>query len=132
MQSAIIKFLLLLKCAFAAIVTAVSVIPFEILAKVFPVQGAKIKASSGIFGPKGSAPSIVWITFLLQRFSTFSIKSLAFAKSFDYNAHCEFLKSFLGNGALSMIELDKKEKKGYNNRIRNIFGGKHGKLRFTF
>lgn len=38
-------------------------------------------------------------------------KALAFAKSFDYNAHCEFLKSFLGKGALSMIELDKKEKK---------------------
>ena len=40
-------------------------------------------------------------------------KALSFAKNFDYNAYCEFLKEFLGKGALSMIELDKKEQK-YN------------------
>ena len=34
-----------------------------------------------------------------------------FAKAFDYDTYCEFLKSFLGKGAISMIELDKKEKK---------------------
>ena len=33
------------KCAFAAIQTAVSVMPFAILASVFPVQGAIISAS---------------------------------------------------------------------------------------
>ena len=53
--SAMISGLSLLKCAFAAIVTAVSVIPFAILARVFPVQGQIISASSGILGPKGSA-----------------------------------------------------------------------------
>ncbi len=40
-------------------------------------------------------------------------KALSFVKNFDYNAYCEFLKEFLGKGALSMIELDKKEQK-YN------------------
>ncbi len=38
-------------------------------------------------------------------------KALSYAMSFDYNAYCEFIKEFLGKGALSMIELDKKEKK---------------------
>ncbi len=38
-------------------------------------------------------------------------KALSYAKSFDYIAYCEFLKEFLGKGAISMIELDKKEKK---------------------
>ncbi|MBO7149551.1 MAG: sn-glycerol-1-phosphate dehydrogenase [Clostridia bacterium] len=37
--------------------------------------------------------------------------ALNFAKSFDYNTYCEFLKEFLGKGAISMIELDKKERK---------------------
>ena len=45
--------------AFTAIVTAVSVIPFAIFARVFPVHGATIKALSGIFGPSGSAASTV-------------------------------------------------------------------------
>ncbi len=38
-------------------------------------------------------------------------KALSYANSFEYDAYCEFLKKFLGKGAISMIELDKKEKK---------------------
>ncbi len=38
-------------------------------------------------------------------------KALSFIKEFDYNAHCQFLKEFFGKGAVSMIELDKKEGK---------------------
>ena len=38
-------------------------------------------------------------------------QAVAYANSFDYPAYCEFLKKFLGKGAISMIELDKKEKK---------------------
>ena len=47
------------RCAFAAIVTDVSVIPLAIFAKVLPVQGEIIKASKDILGPKGSASTIV-------------------------------------------------------------------------
>ena len=47
------------KCAFAAIVTGVSVIPLAILANVFPVQGAITKASNGCAGPNGSASTMV-------------------------------------------------------------------------
>ena len=43
------------RCAFAAMVTAVSVIPFAIFARVLPVQGAIIRYSRGFFGPSGSA-----------------------------------------------------------------------------
>ncbi len=42
---------------FAAIKTAVSVIPFASFAAVFPVQGAITRASNSFFfGPTGSAP----------------------------------------------------------------------------
>ena len=63
------------RCAFAAMVTAVSVIPFASFARVLPVQGAIISASSGFFGPRGSAPVTVWIIPLPQRASTLEISS---------------------------------------------------------
>ena len=47
-----------LRCAFAAMVTAVSVIPWFIFAMVFPVQGAIMSASIGFAGPRGSASAI--------------------------------------------------------------------------
>ena len=50
---------LLRKCAFAAIVTAVSVMPFAILASVFPVHGLITRASSSILGPSGSASTML-------------------------------------------------------------------------
>ncbi len=37
--------------------------------------------------------------------------AISFVKNFDYNAHCKFLNEFFGKGAISMIELDKKERK---------------------
>ena len=48
--------------AFDAMVTAVSVMPQAILARVLPVQGAMTKASRGEAGPSGSAMAIVWMT----------------------------------------------------------------------
>ena len=53
-------------CAFAAIVTGVSVIPDASFASVFPVQGQIISASSGVFGPSGSASAIVVTGAFLQ------------------------------------------------------------------
>ena len=47
-----------LRCAFAAMVTAVSVMPWFIFAMVFPVQGAIMSASIGFAGPRGSASAI--------------------------------------------------------------------------
>ena len=44
---------------FAAMVTGVSAIECASLARVFPVQGAIISASSSFFGPIGSVPSNV-------------------------------------------------------------------------
>ena len=57
--SAITNGRLLRRCALAAIVTAVSVMPFAIFAKVLPVQGAITIRSGCNFGPMGSAPCIV-------------------------------------------------------------------------
>ena len=68
------------KCAFVAIVTDVSVIPLAILARVFPVQGATIKASKCILGPNGSASTIECITLFSVIFSTSFIKSSALPK----------------------------------------------------
>ena len=45
--------------AFAAMQTAVSVMPLAILASVFPVQGARIRASNRMAGPSGSASTTV-------------------------------------------------------------------------
>ena len=70
----------LLKCAFAAIHTAVSVIPLAIFAKVFPVHGEMINPSSGLRGPNGSASTTVWIACLWQMVSVFSISSFAVPK----------------------------------------------------
>ena len=47
-----------LKCALAAMVTAVSVTPFDSFAMVFPVQGAMTSASMGVLGPRGSASAM--------------------------------------------------------------------------
>ena len=82
-QSAITRGLSERKCAFADIVTVVSVIPLAILAKVLPVQGAIIKASRLIFGPSGSASTIEFMTLLPVIFSTFKIKSLFVPKRVD-------------------------------------------------
>ncbi len=58
-EGAIISGLPFLKCAFAARVTQVSVMPKASFHKVLPVQGAIIRASKSIFGPIGSACVIV-------------------------------------------------------------------------
>ena len=50
------------RCAFAAIVTAVSVTPFASFARVFPVHGAMTIASIGSRGPSGSASAMVVTT----------------------------------------------------------------------
>ena len=47
-----------LRCAFAAMVTAVSVMPWLSFAMVFPVQGAIMSASIGFAGPSGSASAM--------------------------------------------------------------------------
>ena len=57
--SAIRSGLSLRRCAFAAIHTGVSVIPFASFESVFPVQGQIIRHSSGVLGPSGSASFIV-------------------------------------------------------------------------
>ena len=46
-------------CAFAAIRTGVSVMPFASFARVFPVHGAIKSAKKGAFGPIGSASFMV-------------------------------------------------------------------------
>ena len=58
-DGAIIKGLAFLRCAFAARVTQESVTPHASFARVFPVQGAIIKASRSFFGPMGSALGMV-------------------------------------------------------------------------
>ena len=68
------------KCAFAAMETLVSVIPFAIFDKVLPVQGQMIRASSGVFGPNGSASVMVWISSLPVRRRSFSKTVAAGAK----------------------------------------------------
>ena len=68
--SAIRRVLSHLRCAFAAIVTAVSVIPVASFANVFPVQGEIINPSRGRCGPSGSASFTVWIIELPVIFST--------------------------------------------------------------
>ena len=68
-----------LRCALAAIVTAVSVIPFASLASVLPVQGHTIRASKSFFGPIGSASTIEEMIFSPQISSTFAFSSEAFA-----------------------------------------------------
>ena len=65
-------------CAFAAMHTTVSVIPFAIFASVFPVQGAIISASSGRLGPSGSASAIVRIGGLPVISDTLLIRSAHF------------------------------------------------------
>jgi hypothetical protein len=50
-----------LRCAFAAIVTAESVMPRESFERVLPVQGAIISASRGTVGPSGSASLTVYM-----------------------------------------------------------------------
>jgi len=51
------------KCAFAAIKTGVSDIPFASLDSVFPVQGAMTRMSNNAPGPIGSASGMVVIGF---------------------------------------------------------------------
>lgn len=75
--SAMIKDLSLRKCAFAAMQTGVSVIPFASFASVLPVQGAITSASSDTFGPRGSASAIVFIIFRSHTPSILSIHSRA-------------------------------------------------------
>ena len=60
-DGAIISGLPLRKCAFAARVTQVSVMPQASFERVLPVHGAIISASRSFFGPMGSALGIVWI-----------------------------------------------------------------------
>ena len=62
MDSAIISGLPFLRCALAAMVTALSVMPWASFARVLPVHGAMSSASSGSAGPSGSASAIVVIT----------------------------------------------------------------------
>ena len=50
------------RCALAAIVTALSVMPCASFASVLPVQGAISRASSPSAGPSGSASAIVVTT----------------------------------------------------------------------
>ena len=70
--------LLFLRCAFAAMSTGVSEIPFASFESVFPVHGAIIIMSSMDFGPIGSASGIVTIGgFPL-------ISSASLRKSFDF------------------------------------------------
>ena len=64
-EGAIIKGRSFLRCALAAIVTEVSVIPLANLPKVLPVQGAITKTSSNAFGPIGSAFLIVSIIYVV-------------------------------------------------------------------
>ena len=59
------------RCAFAAISTGVSVIPFTNFAIVLPVHGAMTSASKGAFGPIGSASWIVYIPVFPVMRSTF-------------------------------------------------------------
>ena len=66
-----------LRCALAAIVTDVSVIPFAIFAMVFPVQGAIISSDKGDAAPSGSASSIVCIGLLPVMSVTVLISSFA-------------------------------------------------------
>ena len=47
------------RCAFAAMVTAVSVMPDASFAMVLPVHGAITSASMGILGPRGSASAML-------------------------------------------------------------------------
>ena len=58
------------RCALALMHTAVSVIPWESFARVFPVQGAMISASKGEVGPNRSATGIVWTISLPHIFVT--------------------------------------------------------------
>ena len=58
---------LLRRCAFAAMVTGVSVMPHASFARVLPVAGAMMSASKGYFGPSGSAPTIERIGSRPQR-----------------------------------------------------------------
>ena len=69
--------LLFLKCAFAVIVTALSVIALANLASVLPVQGATIKISINPSGPIGSASTIVSTGIFFVILTIFSLKSFA-------------------------------------------------------
>ncbi len=80
MLKKITKGLLFLRCAFAAIKTGVSEIPFANFDKVLPVHGAIIKMSNMDFGPIGSASGIVVIGGLPLISSAICKKSLHFPK----------------------------------------------------
>ena len=61
-EKAITSGLPFLRCALAAMVTALSVTPRASFARVFPVQGAMSRASIGADGPSGSASAMVVTT----------------------------------------------------------------------
>ena len=61
-EKAITRGFPLRRCALAAIVTLLSVIPRASFARVLPVQGAISSASSGSFGPRGSASAMLVTT----------------------------------------------------------------------
>ena len=67
---AIIRGLPFLRCAFAAMVTALSVTPWASFARVLPVQGAMSSACIGSAGPSGSASAMVVTT-------SFPVKSIS-------------------------------------------------------
>src|SRR5699024_572399 len=68
------------RCALAAMVTAVSVMPQASFPMVFPVQGAITSTSSSFFGPMGSASLTLPITVCPVIFSTAEINSSAVPK----------------------------------------------------
>ena len=76
-ETAITTGRLLRRCALAASVTVVSVMPFAIFPRVFPVVGAIISKSSSFLGPIGSASGRVLIISFPVISVISSAKSLA-------------------------------------------------------